>query len=104
MPPLKNPKHEAFCLTYVNDPEVRFNATQSYATVYPNASYDTCSVNGCRLLRKTRDRIQELLEPYSTDTHLKPVIDTLMGALDSENPRVKMAAVKTCLRLYGFKA
>jgi hypothetical protein len=103
MAQLNNPKHEAFCQVYVHDPEVRFNATQSYATVYPRACYEAAAVGGCRLLRKTKHRIQELLEPYSTDTQLKPIVDAVMNALNSKNQRVSLAAAKMGLRLYGYR-
>jgi hypothetical protein len=44
------PKVRMFCELYATDPEVGGNATQSYRRVYPNASYNTASVESSRIL------------------------------------------------------
>ena len=103
MQELKNPKHEAFCRAYVSkERQTRFNATRTYMLIYPRAAYKTASVNGSRLLGKTRIRIISLIEPYLEDRQLRGMVDVFKRSLDSKNPRIQMEAVKMGLRLYGL--
>lgn len=43
-----NDQRKLFCLYYVRC----FNATKAYSKAFPNASYTTCMVNGCKLLKE----------------------------------------------------
>ena len=56
-------KERIFCREYVYD----WNATKAYQAAYPNSSYDTAKVNGCKTLTKTNiqteiERVQKDLE------------------------------------------
>ncbi len=78
MAALKNPRHEIFCQTYVTSPlrYVRYNATQSYLKAYWNASANTASTNGSRLVARYWDRIIEIY--YEEQSRLQctdPLVD-----------------------------
>ena len=52
------PEHDRFCREYIRDD----NATRAYQRSYPNCSYETAMVNGCRLLSnaKIKERVENL--------------------------------------------
>ncbi|WP_297637920.1 terminase small subunit [uncultured Clostridium sp.] len=60
-----NDRQKRFCIEYLES----LNATQSYLKVYPDASYETANVEGCKFLRKpsVKQYINDLLDEYSSN-------------------------------------
>lgn len=100
---LDNPKEELLAQTFVKDPEVRFNQTQTYLKVVPTVTPGSAEVLGAREFGKVsiKNRVLELIaqdETLNENGQKECLRDLILNGKDG----VRLGVIQTLWKAQGI--